>query len=380
MDLSLTPEQELIRNTVREFSKKEVGPRAAEWDRAQRTPLDVVRKLGPLGLLGALIPPEHGGAGLDKVSYLLALEELAYGDAGFSVGVAVHTSVAALPIVWFGTEEQKKRFLPPLASGERLGAFAVTEAQAGSDVSGIQTRAERKGDAYVLNGSKVFITNGSHADQVIVAARTKDGDPHDSISLFVVERKTSGYEVGGHEEKLGLRSSDTARISFTDMRVPAANRLGEDGAGFRSLMRVLNSSRLAIAAQSLGIARRAMDEAIKYAKERKAFGSSLSKHQAIQFMIADMATQIEAARLMTMRAAASEDRGELRPEEASMAKLLASEMAVLVAEKAVQIHGGNGYIKDYAVERLMRDAPITRIYEGTSEMQKLIVARALARQ
>jgi len=380
VDLSLTPEQELIRNTVREFSKKEVGPRAAEWDRAQRTPLDVVRKLGPLGLLGALIPPEHGGAGLDKVSYLLALEELAYGDAGFSVGVAVHTSVAALPIVWFGTEEQKKRFLPPLASGERLGAFAVTEAQAGSDVSGIQTRAERKGDAYVLNGSKVFITNGSHADQVIVAARTKDGDPHDSISLFVVERKTSGYEVGGHEEKLGLRSSDTARISFTDMRVPAANRLGEDGAGFRSLMRVLNSSRLAIAAQSLGIARRAMDEAIKYAKERKAFGSSLSKHQAIQFMIADMATQIEAARLMTMRAAASEDRGELRPEEASMAKLLASEMAVLVAEKAVQIHGGNGYIKDYAVERLMRDAPITRIYEGTSEMQKLIVARALARQ
>jgi alkylation response protein AidB-like acyl-CoA dehydrogenase len=380
VQLALTPEQELIRNTVREFSKKEVGPRAAEWDRTRAFPWDAFRKLGPLGLLGALIPPDHGGSGLDKVSYLLALEELAYGDPGFSVGVAVHTSVAATPIVWYGSDEQKRRFLPRLASGETVGAFAVTEPQGGSDVASIQTRAERQGDHYVVNGTKVFITNGSHAKQTILAARTGSEDPKASVSLFVVERDTPGYEVGAHEEKLGLHSSDTASLSFTDMKVPAANRLGAEGDGFKMLMRILNSSRLGIAAQSLGLARRALDESVKYAKERKAFGSALAKHQAIQFMVADMATRIEAARLLTFRAAAEEDRGELRPEHASMAKLLASEMAVWVAEKAVQIHGGNGYIKDYVVERLMRDAPVTRIYEGTNEVQKLIVARALARQ
>lgn len=377
MDLDLTPEQALIRDTLRAFSKKEVGPHANDWDRRQTFPIETFRKLAPLGFLGALIRSEYGGSGLDKVSYLLALEELAYGDAGFSVGVAVHTSVAALPIAWFGNEEQKKRFLPRLASGERIGAFAVTEPHAGSDIASIQTRAVREGDHYVVNGSKVFVTNGSHAGQIILAAKT--GDAERAISLFVVERETPGFELGGHEEKMGLRSSDTARLSFTDMKVPVGNRLGAEGEGFRMLMRVLNSSRLAIGAQSVGMARRAIDESIRYSKERKAFGTTLSKHQAIQFMIADMAMRVEAARLLTMRAAADEDRGELRPETASMAKLLASEAAVWVAEKAVQIHGGNGYIKDYVVERIMRDAPITRIYEGTSEVQKLIVSRALAR-
>lgn len=379
MDLALTTEQELIRDTVRRFSKEQIGPQAAHWDKTATTPLETVRKLGPLGLLGGLVPPAYGGSGLDKVSYLLALEELAYGDAGFSVTVAVHTSVATVPILWFGTEEQKAGFLPDLASGKKLGAFAITEPQAGSDIAGIRTHAERQGDEYVVNGEKVFITNGSHADQIILAAKTGTGNPRASVSLFVVDAKTPGYVRGGHEEKMGLRSSDTARLSFHDMKIPAANRLGAEGDGFHQLMRILNSSRLSIAAQSVGLARRGLDESLKYAHERKQFGVPLSKHQAIQFMLADMATRIEAARLLTYRAASEEDRGELRPEVAAMAKLLASETSVAVAEKAVQIHGGNGYLKDYVVERLMRDAPITRIYEGTSEIQKLIIGRVLAK-
>ncbi len=379
MDFTLTPEQQLIRDTMREFSKKNVGPRAATWDREQTFSLEAFQALAPLGFLGALIPPEYGGAGLDKLSYLLALEELAYGDAGFSVGVAVQTSVAVLPILWFGDDEQKKRFLPPLAAGTRIGAFAITEPQAGSDVASIRTRAERRGDHYVVNGSKTFITNGSFADQIILAARTGTGDAREAISLFIVEASTPGYERGGREEKMGLHSSDTARLNFSDMRVPAANLLGKEGDGFRMLMRILNSSRLSIAAQSLGIGRRALDESIAYAKQRKQFQVPLAKHQAVQFMIADMATQLDAARLLAYRAALEEMAGDLRPETASMAKLLASEVVVQVCEKAVQIHGGNGYIKEFVVERLMRDAPVTRIYEGTNEIQKLVVGRALAR-
>jgi acyl-CoA dehydrogenase len=379
VDLELTPEQALIRNTVREFSKKHVGPNAAAWDREGRFPLETLRQLGPLGLLGALVPPEFGGAGLDKVSYLLALEELAYGDAGFSVGVAVHTSVATQPIVWFGSDEQKRELLPDLASGRKLGAFAVTEAGAGSDLAAIQTRAERRGDTYVLNGSKVFITNGGYADRVVVAAKTGDGEPHRAISLFVIDADMQGFARGRHEEKMGLRSSNTTSLTFTDVEVPAGRRLGREGEGFKLLMRVLNSSRLGIAAQSLGLSRRALDETLAYVRERKAFGGPIGKLQAVQFQVADMATRIEAARLLTYRAAAAEDRGEMRPEDASMAKLLASETATWCAETAVQLHGGNGYIKDYAVERIMRDAPITRIYEGTNEVQKLIVARALAK-
>lgn len=377
MDLTLTKEQELIRDTIRAFAVQHVEPHAAEWDRTGTTPVSTIKALGPLGFLGALIPPEYGGAGLDKTSYLLGLEELAYADPGFSVGAAVHSSVAATPIVWYGSDEQKRRFLPRLASGEAFGAFAITEPSAGSDVNSIATTAVRDGDAYVLNGSKQFITNGSHADLVIVAAKTDPRGDHRGMSLFVVEANHPGFERGGHEEKLGLRSSDTARVSFRDLRVPVANRLGPEGEGFPQLMRILNSSRLGIAAQSLGMARRAMDESIKYAKERVQFGVPLAKHQAIQFWIADMATRIDAARLLTYKAAADEDRGELRPETASMAKLFASRLATWATVKAVQIHGGNGYIKDYTVERLMRDAPITEIYEGTSEVQHLIIGRAL---
>lgn len=378
MDLSLTKEQELVRDTMREFSKKHVGPIAKRIDENHEFPMEVFEKLKPLGFLGALIPPEYGGAGLDHVSYLLGLEELAYGCASTAVSVGVHTSVAAHPIVLLGTEEQKKRFLPPLASGAKIGAFAITEPGAGSDLAGIQTKAERKGRDYVVNGSKVFITNGSYAGQLIVAARTSK-DPHHGITLFVVDRDTPGFDVGGREDKMGLRASDTARLSFTDMRVPADRRLGAEGSGFHALMKVLNSSRLGISAHALGLTRRALDESLAYAKSRKQFGVPIAQHQAIQFYLADMATRLDAARLLVLRAASDEDRGELRPEAASMAKLLASEVAEWATNKAVQIHGGNGYIRDYVVERLFRDARVDKIYEGTSEIQRLIIGRALTR-
>jgi butyryl-CoA dehydrogenase len=378
MDLSLTKEQELVRDTIREFSKKVVGPLAKKLDETHEFPMEAFQKLRPLGFLGALIPPEYGGVGIDHVTYLLSLEELAYGCASTAVTIGVHTSVAAHPILLLGSEEQKKRFLPPLASGEKIGAFALTEPGAGSDVAGLQTKAVRDGDDYVINGSKVFITNGSYAHQIIVVARTSS-DKHKGLTLFVVDKDTPGLEVGGREEKMGLRASDTARLSFNDMRVGADRRLGEEGSGFRALMTILNSSRLGIAAHGLGIARRALDESISYAKSRKQFGVPLAQHQIIQFYLADVATRLEAARLLVLKAASDEDRGELKPETASMAKLLATELAEYATHKAVQIHGGNGYIRDYVVERLLRDARIDKIYEGTSEIQRLIIGRALTK-
>lgn len=378
MDFSLTKEQELIRDTMRAFSKKHVGPRAKRVDEEHEFPREAFDALKPLGFLGARIPQEYGGAGIDKVAYLLGLEELAYACASTSVTVGVHTSVAAEPILIAGSDEQKQRFLPPLASGEKIGCFALTEPGAGSDLTAIATSAKRSGSDYVLNGAKVFITNGSHAGQYVVTARTSP-DPHRGLSLFVVDRDTPGLDVGGAEEKLGLRGSDTARLSFVDMRVAADRRLGNEGDGFKVLMQVLNGSRLGIAAQAVGITRRALDESVAYAKSRKQFGVALAHHQMIQFYIADMATRLEAARLLTLRAAADEDRAELKPEVASMAKTLASDLAEWATNKAVQIHGGNGYIRDYVVERLMRDARITKIYEGTNEIQRLIIGRALTR-
>ncbi|HLE48090.1 MAG TPA: acyl-CoA dehydrogenase family protein [Candidatus Thermoplasmatota archaeon] len=378
MDFNLTKEQELIRDTMRAFSKKHVAPIAKRLDEEHEFPHEVFEKLKPLGFLGARIPPEYGGAGIDKVAYLLGLEELAYACASTSVTIGVHTSVAAEPILIAGTDEQKKRFLPPLASGEKVGCFALTEPGAGSDVAALATTAKRDGRSYILNGAKVFITNGSHAGQYIVAARTSP-DAHRGISLFVVDRNTPGLEIGGSEEKLGLRGSDTARLSFVDMRVDADRLLGKEGDGFKILMEVLNGSRLGIAAQALGITRRALDESISYAKSRKQFGKPLAQHQIIQFYIANMATRLEAARLLTLKAATDEDRGELKPETASMAKVVASDLAEWATIKAVQIHGGNGYIRDYVVERLMRDARITQIYEGTNEIQRLIIGRALTK-
>lgn len=376
MQLALTKEQELIRDTIREFSKQHVGPAAKRLDETHEFPMEAFQKLRPLGFLGALIPPEYGGAGIDHVAYVLALEELAYGCASTAVTIGVHTSVAMHPILLLGSEEQKKRFLPPLASGEKLGAFAITEPGAGSDLAGIQTKAERRGDEYVINGSKVFITNGSYADQLIIGTRTSS-DAHKGLTLFVVDKETPGFEVGGREEKMGLRASDTARLSFNDMHVGIDRRLGAEGSGFHGLMTVLNHSRLGIAAHAIGLTRRALDESVNYAKSRKQFGVPLAQHQAIQFYLADMATRLEAARLLVLKAATDIDRGELRPETAAMAKLIASEVAEWATNKAVQIHGGNGYIRDYVVERLMRDARIDTIYEGTSEVQRLIIGRAL---
>lgn len=378
MDLSLSKEQELIRDTIRSFSKKTLGPLAAEIDRAGRFPQEAIEGLKPLGFLGALIPPEYGGAGIDTVAYLLGLEEIAYACASTSVTVGVHTSVAAEPIVAYGTEDQKREFLPPLASGGKLGAFALTEPGGGSDVAGLKTRAEKHGNHYLLNGEKVFITNGSHAGQYVVTARTGP-DPHRGLSVFVVDRKTAGLQVGGHEEKMGLRGSDTARLSFVDMKVEKDRLLGTEGSGFKILMETLNRSRLGIAAQALGIGRRALDESLSYAKTRKQFGVPLAQHQAIQFYLADMAVKLDASRLLTYEAAGAVDRGELKPEQAARAKLLSSESAEWVCHKALQIHGGNGYTRDYVVERLLRDARVTKIYEGTSEIQKLIIGRALTR-
>jgi alkylation response protein AidB-like acyl-CoA dehydrogenase len=380
VDFALTKEQELIRDTIREYSKKHVGPRAEQTDREARFPREQLEGLAPLGFLGALVPEEFGGTGIDKVSYCLALEELAYGCASTSVTVAVHTSVAVTPIAWFGSEEQKKRYLPPLAKGERIGAFALTEPEAGSDVTGIKTTAVRDGDAWVLNGSKVFITNGSHAGQLIVSAKTSpDAERHDALSLFIVESEDDGFEVGGAEHKMGLRGSDTARLAFNDVRLEADRLIGKEGEGFGMLMRVLNSSRLAIGAQANGITRRCLDEAVAYAKERKQFGVPIGKHQSIAFRLADMATRLDASRLMTLNAARMEDAGRLTPEAASMAKLISSETCVWASNQCVQVHGGNGYIKDYVAERLMRDAKIAEIYEGTSEIQRTIIGRALTK-
>jgi alkylation response protein AidB-like acyl-CoA dehydrogenase len=294
--------------------------------------------------------------------------------------VAVHTSVAVSPIVHHGTPEQKKRFLPPLASGKKIGAFAITEAEAGSDVSGIKTSAVADGDDWVINGAKVFITNGSYADHLVLAARTDPkAERHAGISLFVVDRDMDGFEVGGTEDKLGLRGSDTARLSFTDMRVPGDRMIGTPGQGFRILMQTLNSSRLAIGAQANGLTRRALDESISYANERKQFGRPIGKNQSIAFRIADMATRLDASRLLTLRSAVDEDNGRLRPERASMAKVFSSETCVWATNQCVQIHGGNGYIKDYVAERLMRDAKVTELYEGTSEIQRTVIGRVLAK-
>jgi butyryl-CoA dehydrogenase len=378
LQLSFTKEQELIRDTLRAFSKKEIGPVAAAMDREHRFPSEILEKLKPLGFLGALIPPEYGGAGIDKVAYCLGLEEIAYGCASTSVTVAVHTSVATSPILGAATSDQKQEFLPPLASGDKLGAFAVTEPGAGSDLAGLQTSARREGNDYVVDGSKVFITNGTYAGQYIVAARTGK-DPHKGLSLFVVDRKTDGLQIGGHEEKMGLNASDTARLSFEGMHVHKDRMLGKEGDGFKILVSTLNASRLGIGSQALGIARRALDESLHYAKQRKQFGVPLAQHQMIQFYLADMATKIDAATLMLYNAAHQEDRGTLSRELAAMTKVFSSEVADFVTHKAVQIHGGNGYIKDYVVERLLRDARVTRIYEGTSEIQRGIIGKALTR-
>ncbi len=377
VDLRLSDDEALIQKTVRELARGAIRERAAGLDKTSSFPVENMKDLAELGMLGAQIPSEYGGSVVSKVAYNLILEELAWACASTSVTWGVHTSVAATPIVAWGSVAVKERFLPRLASGEWLGCFALTEPGAGSDVASISTVAVREGDQYRINGSKVFITNGNRSGSAIVAAKTDPAAGHKGISLFAVESSWKGFYKDGHEEKLGLCASDTARLSFTDLMVPRENLLGKPGDGFKQLMQTLNASRIGIAAQAVGIGQRAFDEATAYAKERKQFGKPIAANQAIQWKLADMDVRIEAARLLVLKAAADLDAGALPPEASSRAKVFASEMAMWVTREAVQVHGGNGYTTDYVVERLMRDAKVTEIYEGTSEVQRMVIARHL---
>jgi alkylation response protein AidB-like acyl-CoA dehydrogenase len=374
----LTDEQRQIRDTLREFARAELAPHAAAWDRDHTFPREALRALGRLGALGVVVPERFGGAELDYVSLAVALEEIAAGDGATSTIVSVQNSVVCGPIHAFGSDAQKQRFLPPLARGELLGCFCLTEPHTGSDAAAIATRAERRGDVYVLNGVKQFITSGANADVAIVFARTDKAAGSKGISAFIVDTKASGFVVARIEEKLGQRASDTAQIAFENCEVEAANLLGSEGEGYRIALSNLEGGRIGIAAQAVGMARAALDAALAYARERQAFGKPIVEHQAVNFRLADMATKIEVARQMVWHAAALRDAGMPCLTEASMAKLFASEMAEQVATDAIQIHGGYGYVTDFPVERIYRDVRVCQIYEGTSDIQRLVIGRALA--
>jgi len=374
----LSPEQQQIRDTLRAFARDELAPHAAAWDRDHTFPRDALRALGELGALGIVIPDAWGGAGLDYVSLAVALEEIAAGDGATSTIVSVQNSVVCGPINAFGNDAQKVRYLKPLAHGDALGCFCLTEPSTGSDASAIATRAERRGDSYVLNGVKQFITTGANADVAIVFAVTDKAAGKKGISAFIVDAKTPGFVVARVEEKLGQRASDTAQIVFENCFVPAANLLGREGEGYRIALGNLEAGRIGIAAQAVGMARAAFEAALGYARERHAFGKPIGEHQAIMFRLADMATKIDVARQMVWHAAALRDAGESCLKEASMAKLFASEMAEEVASDAIQIHGGYGYVADFPVERIYRDVRVCQIYEGTSDIQRLVIGRAIA--
>jgi butyryl-CoA dehydrogenase len=370
--------QRHIRDAMRAFAQGELAPKAAQWDRDGHFPREELRALGTLGALGVVTPEQWGGAGLDYVSLALALEEIAAGDGATSTIVSVQNSVVCGPISAFGTDAQKKRWLVPLARGELLGCFCLTEPQVGSDAGAIAMRAERRGDTYVLNGIKQFITTGKNADIAVVFAVTDKGAGKKGISAFVVETKTPGYIVARVEDKLGQRASDTAQIVFDNCSVPAANLLGREGEGYRIALSNLEAGRIGIAAQAVGMARAAFEAALAYARERTSFGKPLAGHQAVNFKLADMATEIEVARQMVWHATALRDAGEPCLKEASMAKLFASEMAERVCSAAIQVHGGYGYVSDFPVERIYRDVRVCQIYEGTSEIQRLVIGRAIA--
>ena len=373
----LTEEQTLIRDTMRAFAQEQLAPHAARWDREHHFPRAELAALGELGALGMVVPERWGGAGMDYVSLALALEEIAAGDGATSTIVSVQNSVVCGPINAFGTDAQKARWLVPLARGEALGCFCLTEPHVGSDAGAITTRADRDGDDYVLSGVKQFITTGKHADVAVVFAVTDRGAGKKGISGFIVDTATPGYVVARVEDKLGQRASDTAQIVFEDCRVPAANRLGAEGEGYRIALSNLEAGRIGIAAQAVGMARAALEAALAYAKERTSFGKVLADHQAINFKLADMAVVVEAARQLVLHAAALRDGGQPCLKEASMAKLFASEMAERVCSAAIQVHGGYGYVNDFPVERIWRDVRVCQIYEGTSEIQRLVIGRAL---
>jgi butyryl-CoA dehydrogenase len=377
MQVDLTDEQRMIQQVARDFAEKEVRPIAEAIDREARFPAETVRRMGELGLMGIAIPEVWDGSGGDTVGYAVALEEVSRGCASHGAIMSVNNSLYCDPVAKFGTDEQKRRFLSPFASGKKLGCFSLTEPEAGSDATNQNTLARREGGAYVLDGRKIFVTNGREADAVLVFAQTDRGKAHQGISAFLVDKGHPGFTVVKTEEKLGIRASDTAELLFEGCRVPLEQRLGEEGQGFKIAMATLDGGRIGIAAQAVGIAVAAYEAALGYARERKSFGVPIGQHQMVQWMLADMATGIEAARLLTLRAASLKDRGEPHGPQAAMAKLFASEMAMRVATDAVQIHGGYGFIKEYQVERHFRDAKITQIYEGTSQIQKLVIARHL---
>ena len=374
MNIELSDEQNMLRDEVRRFAEEVVKPIAKEVDADGRFPTESLIPAAEMGLMGVAVPEQWGGAGMDVLSYAIVIEEISRVCGSTGVILSVNNSLVCDPIMLFGNDEQKERFLKPLASGEKLGCFGLTEPGAGSDAAALRTTAKKDGDDYILNGNKVFITNGTHADLAIVFATVDPALKHKGITAFVVSKETPGYSHGHHEYKLGVNGSGTTELAFEDMRVPAANRLGEEGDGFKIAMATLDGGRIGIAAQAVGIARGAFEESVKYAQEREQFGSSISKFQAIQHYLADMSTELDAGRLLTWKAAWAKMNKKRYSLEAAQAKLFASEIAQRVTNSAVQIHGGYGYIREYNVERYFRDARITEIYEGTSEIQKMVIA------
>ena len=379
MDIELNDEQRLLRDTCRDFAARELIPNAKKWDREHHFPAGAIKKMAELGLMGVAVPSDWGGAGMDNVSYALAMEEISRGCASCGVAMSVNNSLYSDPVMKFGTDEQKERWLRPFASGEKLGCFGLTEPQAGSDAAEQRTVAKRKGDVYVIDGTKNWITNGPVADAIVLFTMTDMSKGTKGITAFLVDTDTPGFLRQKADEKLGICASPSCTIFFEGMEVPVSQRLGQEGEGFKIAMNTLDGGRIGIAAQALGIGRAAFEEARDYSKVRKTFDVPISQHQAIQFMLADMATELDAARLLTLRAAAMKDKGVRHTRESAMAKLYASEAANRVADKAVQIHGGMGYSKELDIERHFRDARITEIYEGTSEMQRIVISSALMR-
>jgi alkylation response protein AidB-like acyl-CoA dehydrogenase len=379
MHFQLTEEHEMIRQAARDFAQQELLPGVIERDDKQEFPAAQVKKMGELGFMGMMVDPKYGGGGMDTISYVLAMEEISKIDASASVVMSVNNSLVCWGLEKYGTEAQKQKFLVPLAKGEIIGAFCLSEPEAGSDATSQKTTAIDKGDHYLLNGTKNWITNGSSASVYLVMAQTDVEKGHRGINCIIVERGMPGFVVGKKEDKMGIRGSDTHSLMFTDVKVPKENRLGEDGSGFKFAMQVLSGGRIGIAAQALGIASGALELSTQYAKERKSFGKTIGQHQAIAFKLADMATEIEAARLLCLKAAWMKDQKLNFDRASAMAKLFASTIAMKTTTEAVQVHGGYGYVKEYHVERLMRDAKITQIYEGTSEIQKIVISRDLLR-
>jgi butyryl-CoA dehydrogenase len=377
MSMQFTDEQLMIQSMVREFAREVIAPEAAERDHHKIYPREILRQMGELGLMGMMVPSEYGGSGADSVSYVLALSEIAYACASTAVVMSVQNSIVCESLYRCGSEEQKQRFLVPLARGEVIGAFALTEPDAGSDPVSQKAKAVRDGDYYILNGTKRFITSGKNCQTVIVTAKTDDSSRHKGISAFIVTKDDPGMKVGREEDKMGLRASDTTDLIFEDCRIPVSQRIGEEGQGFSIAMQGLDGGRIGIAAQSIGVAQAALDASVQYTQERQQFGQSISKFQGLRWIVADMATELEAARQLTYSAAFMKDRGEDVSMQASMAKLFASEMVNRITARAVQLHGGYGFTKEYAVERYYRDARVFTIYEGTSEIQRVVISNHL---